>query len=124
MCLTAVSELPRNSGFLDDELTVAHVDHVPHLGQSLCSPEQYLWSVTILFLPPESEACHSKGDLCVYIEPISGPMRDSKNLSVISVKLGSRRQIGRIERCELGEDRFQDASDQVMDCFGCVLGQG
>jgi hypothetical protein len=47
-----------------------------------------------------------------------------KNLSVNSVNLGSRRQAVGIERCKLGEDRFQDASDQVMDRLGYVLVEG
>jgi hypothetical protein len=48
----------------------------------------------------------------------------TKNLSVNSANLGSRRQTVGIERCKLGEDRFQDASDQVMDRLGYVLGEG
>jgi hypothetical protein len=36
---------------------------------------------------------------------------ESKSLSVNSVDLGSRWQTARIERCKLGKDTFQDASD-------------
>ena len=46
-----------------------------------------------------------------------------KNLSVISDNLGSRRHPAGIARYKLGENIFQDASDQVVDCLGCVLGE-
>jgi hypothetical protein len=49
--------------------------------------------------------------------------KTTKILSVNSDDLGSRWQSAPIERLKLGEDIFQDASDQVMDCFRCVLGE-
>jgi hypothetical protein len=50
-------------------------------------------------------------------------MEMHKNLSVISDNLGSRRHPAGIARYKLGENIFQDASDQVVDCLGCVLGE-
>jgi hypothetical protein len=49
---------------------------------------------------------------------------NTKNLSVNSDDLGTRWSGACIARGNMGEDTFQDASDQVMDCLGCVLGEG
>jgi hypothetical protein len=48
----------------------------------------------------------------------------SKNLSVNSIELDTRRQIARSRGCKLGEDNLQDGADQVVDGIRPVVGEG